>query len=54
MSEIKSTNYSIINIMAASIDGKIASHNMESSLERNKNGMLCKEDFERMGLVEFS
>lgn len=48
MSKSKKKKCSIINIMAATVDGKIASHGMESSLERNQLGMLCKEDFERM------
>ncbi len=48
MSHPKNKNCSIINIMAVTVDGKIASHNRESSLERNQIGMLCKEDFERM------
>lgn len=43
-----SKGFSIINIMASSIDGKISSYNKESTLERNKIGMLCKEDFIRL------
>jgi 2,5-diamino-6-(ribosylamino)-4(3H)-pyrimidinone 5'-phosphate reductase len=48
MSKPKNKNCAIINIMAATIDGKIASHQKQSSLERNQTGMLCKDDFERM------
>jgi 2,5-diamino-6-(ribosylamino)-4(3H)-pyrimidinone 5'-phosphate reductase len=48
MSKSKNKNCCIINIMATTVDGKIASHNMESSLERNQIGMLCRDDFERM------
>ena len=51
MSKPKNKNCSIVNIMAATVDGKIASHHMESSLERNQIGMLCKDDFERMRKV---
>jgi len=38
----------IINIMLSSLDGKIAFHANESSVERNKNNFTCPEDFERM------
>ncbi|KAB8029200.1 dihydrofolate reductase family protein [Fluviispira multicolorata] len=41
-------NFTIINIMASSIDGKIASHKIESTEERNQLGLVCKEDFSRM------
>lgn len=34
--------------MAISVDGKIASHASESTTERNKIGMLCSADFERL------
>ena len=48
MEKIKKQKFEIINIIAASVDGKIASHSMESSLERNQIGMICNEDFQRM------
>ncbi|APJ02967.1 dihydrofolate reductase family protein [Silvanigrella aquatica] len=48
MSQFSCKDFHILNVMAATIDGKIASHNRQSSLERNLMGMLCSEDFERM------
>lgn len=47
MSKFNNNSY-IINVMATSVDGKIARHNKESTLERSQYGMLCKEDFERL------
>ncbi|WGL58957.1 dihydrofolate reductase family protein [Pigmentibacter sp. JX0631] len=38
----------ITNIMAISVDGKIASHSFESTSERNQIGMLCTADFQRL------
>ena len=38
----------IINIMAASIDGKIAFHAKESSAERRNSGFINDADFKRM------
>lgn len=38
----------IVNIMAVSVDGKIASHEYESTTERNRNGMVCAADFNRL------
>jgi riboflavin biosynthesis pyrimidine reductase len=38
----------IINIMLSSINGKIAFHPHESSLEREQNAFTSKPDFERM------
>lgn len=40
--------FKITNIMAVSVDGKIASHAEESTAERNKNGMVCPADFLRL------
>ena len=38
----------IINVMACSVDGKIASHEAESTQERNLLGYTCAKDFERL------
>ncbi len=48
MDKIKKQDFEILNIIASSVDGKIASHSMESSFERNQIGMICNEDFQRM------
>ncbi|BBH52178.1 dihydrofolate reductase family protein [Fluviispira sanaruensis] len=41
-------NLTIINIMAASVDGKISAHKLESTEDRNQSGLVCNEDFLRM------
>lgn len=38
----------IINIMLASVDGKIAFHSQESTAEREQKKFTCTADFERM------
>lgn len=43
-----SYKFKIINILLASIDGKIACHSHESTRERETNGFTCKSDFLRM------
>lgn len=40
--------FSIVNIMLASANGKIAFHAHESSAERQKNTFTCQDDHERM------
>lgn len=45
---MQNNNLKIINIMLASVDGRIAFHRNESSSERTKNHFTCTADFERM------
>jgi 2,5-diamino-6-(ribosylamino)-4(3H)-pyrimidinone 5'-phosphate reductase len=41
-------NFSLVNIMAASVDGKIALQTPESTAQRRKSGFICEEDFMRL------
>ncbi len=45
---MKKNNLHIKNIMLSSVNGKIAFGSSESSVQRNKNGFVCSQDFERM------
>lgn len=45
---MQNKNFHIINIMLASVNGKIAFHTNESTTERNNNHFTCPDDFEHM------
>lgn len=48
MKKILRNEFEIINVMACSVDGKIAFHSHESSAERRAHKFVCEEDFQRM------
>ncbi len=48
MLKLLGKQFKITNIMAVSVDGKIASHAEESTTERKKKGLVCATDFMRL------